>query len=220
VLPSVAVACGIVPRATMYAARRTPMSAEASRPVPATDAAPARAERFGAIARPASAPQRTATAAAVALVFITLVIAGYPIYRGAQRLAATPEVRRAPFLHAAAHHGDAMAATQHADAGPAVHSLPAPTVAPQPRAGAAPGPQPFVTPGPRPLVAPLKQVSATGKRNEGAAIRTASAARRHAAHAPHSAAHGTHTASLRRGAHRGAVVVAGDVSLHDAALGR
>jgi len=223
VLPSVAVACAMVSRATVFAAHRdvakadAPSVGEAHRDVVDDGRWPPGGERFGAVARDASSVRRSVRLAAVALAFVGLVIAGYPVYRGAERLAATPEVRRAPFVPTAVHRADAAPAMQS-------HAVAAETQQPRPVAAARQEP--------RPVAAPVTRISVSSQPIDALPFRAPSPAQRHAAHAvqaahpthaahaAHAGAHGVRTASARRVAPRSPMLVAGEVSLHDAALGR
>lgn len=201
VLPSVAVACGIVSRATVFANRRgaTPVDpasvADAAAVASNETANKPRTERFGAVVADASSPRRSATVAAVGLAFLALVIAGYPIYRDTERPASSPEVRRAPFVPTAVHRGDAA---------PAAHPQAVRTI----------------VQAPRPLAAPPRAIPPSSRPTAASYTHTSSAAPRHAAHSTRAAPHGPRIATARRIAPRAPLLVAGGVSMHDAALGR
>ena len=201
VLPSVAVACSMVPRARVFASRPAPRSGEHDQAHASGDAPPRVAERFGAVARDASSPRRSATVVGGALVCVALVVAGYPVYRDAERVASTPEVRRAPFV---------AAPMPHANAVPP-HVLPPP----QPERIAATAQEV-----PRPVVTLAKPAPAHPPRSGAVVTRAPSSTPRHATHAPRASTHSTRTASARRVAPRAPVLFASGVSLHDAAMGR
>ena len=199
VLPSVAVACGIVSRASVYAARRP----NGPRPAPAADASAAKAgqrgtsarpaERFGAVPGGVASPRRPLRLIAAALAFLALVVAGYPVYRDAARAASTLEVRRAPF----------PTALHHLDSGAA-----------RPQAVAVTGQEPHAS---RTAIRPA---SPTPRPTDARPSHPPSIAAHHAAHAARAAPRGARVASVHRVSPRGPVLVAGEVSFHDAALGR
>ena len=196
VLPSVAVACGIVSRASVFAARRpnrprTAPAAGASAPMAGQRGTGRRpAERFGAVLGGAAKPRRPLRLVAAALAFLALVVAGYPVYRDAARAASTLEVSRAPFPlapHRGAARPQAVAVTgQDRDASRTA----------------------------------TKGVSPTPQATEARPAHSPSIASHHAAHAARAAPRGTRMASVHRAPPRSPVLVAGEVSLHDAALGR
>ena len=201
VLPSVAVACSMVPRATVFASRPAARSGEDDRAHASGDAPPRVAERFGAVARDASSPRRSATVVGGVLVCVALVVAGYPVYRDAERVASTPEMRRAPFVAAptarvnAVPH-DALRSTQPERIAATVQEVP------------------------QPVAALAKPAPAHPPRSGAVVTHAPSSTPRHATHAARATPHGTRTASARRVPPRAPVLFASGVSLHDAAMGR
>jgi len=225
ILPSVAVACGLMPRATM---RSRGVRLGAPSEAAPEGAALTGGERFGSVVvERAMTRRRPATAAAVALTFAAIVILGYPIYRGAERLSGAQDLRRAPFGNARARHTSAAPAVQPRDAGSAAQprvDMAALAVGSMAAASGAMARDERIRPA---SLTEERRPSNTAVPQGRARPESAGASRKDAAKiAHHRNSHGLRVASRgmhptpRAGTTSRPTVVAGAVSLHEAAIGR
>jgi hypothetical protein len=201
--------------------------------VGADDAALERArqvrERFGLLVdgAPARTAQRRrlALTAGLAAAFVLVAVAGYPVYRGAERVAMSPtELHHLRFPSAAIRVPAAPVTPAQAAMAPVVERREIAAAKPTPAADARPLP-----PAARPAVAvpadprttlPATRRSTTHVRQAEPPLGASrAAAQRRVARVTHGAPRTAHVAARRTHEH-GPVLMASDVSLHDAAMGR
>jgi hypothetical protein len=191
-------------------------------------------ERFGLLvdgAPPPSSHRRTLRFASVGLAFVALVVAGYPVYRSEQRALPTPDLRHLPPPTWHRLEPSRLSTLDPIPAALGVNASAERTIVVPPAARPMPPPAPLATtiepaPQARSPVAPERaRVGAPGEargRHEPVSsngARPVSLTRHAPVHAQGATARLLHLASLRRMQAR-PVLVAGEVSAHDAALGR